>query len=737
MRGRTIFILLVALALCRCGVAAEADGIENGVHGYTPEGYVVPQAPEVRDRLEWFRDQKLALMMHFGLYSVPGIVESWPLSDADASWARKCVDWTADGDTFKRQYYGLNKSFNPIRFEPEKWAKIAKDCGFKYIIFTTKHHDGFCLYDSKYSDFKVTAPECPFSSNPRADIVKHVFDAFRAQGLGIGAYFSKPDWHHNDYWENYGIGHRTSRHPTYDVKKQPEKWARFKEYAHRQILEVVRNYRPDIIWLDGGQVKRGTELDIGIEKIIEEARAIDPRLISVDRCGGGSCENVITPEQFVPETPVAVPWESCITLGSNWGYFFDDKYKSSREIIHLLISIVAKGGNLALNVGPQPDGRLPGPAIERMRELGAWLKANGDGIYGTRSVPPFAAGDWRFTRKRANIYAIRLWKEGESGIQARTLSIPGVKAGEVASVRHLASGKELPFKPGAGGELELALPEKFVFDRYADAFALALKTERFDSALKRRLVKKFKTVREDTWYGYPRYSFNFNGCSAWIVEPRIASAKDNPWTWTMQWADAFVRRQGVLEMLARGWHHVTIDTFYHRMDENGLRVSRDFQRFLVEELGFSPKANLIGMSWGGFFSIRYANAFPDCVRRIYLDAPLLNFAGFPSACGKGGNLCDIIGSWGKSAPAEARLWTEDGRMPVNMASSVAKAKIPILLLYGAKDDVVLPKLNCELFARRFKEAGGELSIERRDTFKHHPHGLEGDELLRIVDFFSR
>ena len=458
------------LAAATAAFAAEIDdGIKDGTHGYTPKGYVQPKESEVRERLEWFKDQKLALMMHFGLYSTIGIRESWALSDADAKWSRREVTWTDDADEFKRQYYGLIRSFNPLRFEPEKWATAAKEGGFRYVIFTTKHHDGFCLFDSKYSDFKVTSPECPFSTDKRADIVKGVFDAFRAEGLGIGAYFSKPDFHNEDYWEGHGIGRTVNRRPTYDVKKNPEKWARFREYTKNQIVEIVRDYgKVDIIWLDGGQVRRRSGLDIKIEDIIAEARKYNPALISADRTAGGPCENVITPEQTVPKSPIAVPWESCITIGKWWGYRFDGEYKSVRQIVHMLIDVVAKGGNLALNVGPQPDGRLPHQALERMAALGAWLKVNGEAIYDTRPMPPFRKGDWAFTRNRKTgaEYAIRLWSEAEAHCGRQAL--PGIEA---AKVVHVGSGCEFACtNENAGAAFDL--PSDFKADANADVFMI-------------------------------------------------------------------------------------------------------------------------------------------------------------------------------------------------------------------------------------------------------------------------
>ena len=273
---------------CKNLTMEKDDCIVNGVHGYTPDGYVEPAEPDVRKRLEWFKDQKLGLMMHFGIYSLLGVVESWPLSDEDAWWSRRQIDWTDDGEALKRQYWDLRRSFNPVRLQPGKWASLARENGFRYLVFTTKHHDGFCLFDTKHTDFKVTNPECPFSKNPRADIVRNVFDAFRAEGLGIAAYFSKPDWHCEDFWEGHGVGRATTRLPTYDVAADPAKWSRFREFTKSQIVELVRDYGPvDIIWLDGGQVQRRCGLDIGIEEIIAEARKANPGLISVDRGAGG------------------------------------------------------------------------------------------------------------------------------------------------------------------------------------------------------------------------------------------------------------------------------------------------------------------------------------------------------------------------------------------------------------------------------------------------------------------
>lgn len=248
------------------------------------------------------------------------------------------------------------------------------------------------------------------------------------------------------------------------------------------------------------------------------------------------------------------------------------------------------------------------------------------------------------------------------------------------------------------------------------------------SSLRAKIAKRHKILGEDVWYGYRRTKFDFQGHEAWVVEPSTVAADGCPWTWTIQWAEAFVNRTGVLDLLKRGYHHVTIDLFDTRMDEKGLAVAVAYQKFLVEDLGFAPKANLIGMSWGGFFSTRYAAAHPANVRKIYLDAPLLNFDGF------GNPDYGRIGPWADRKPANG-VWATDPAMPVNMAEKIAAAKIPILLLWGGADNIVPPAHNCKLFVPRFKAAGGVITEMPRELFGHHPHGLDPDATQPIVDFF--
>ena len=177
------------------------DNIINGVHGASDaRKYVQPTDQLVLKKLEEFQDRKLGFMMHWSPATQLGVVESWAMVDKDREWSQMDVDWTEDMDEFREQYKNLQTTFNPIRFQPEKWAKLAKDNGFKYMLFTTKHHDGFCMWDTKTTDYKITSENCPFSKHKYADTVKHLYDAFRKEGIGIHTYFSKPDWSSEYYW---------------------------------------------------------------------------------------------------------------------------------------------------------------------------------------------------------------------------------------------------------------------------------------------------------------------------------------------------------------------------------------------------------------------------------------------------------------------------------------------------------------------------------------------------------
>lgn len=446
------------------------DGVINGVHTYTPSGYKEPPTALLQQRLSDFCDKKLGLMLHFGPYTNAGLIESWALCDQDAAWSQKQIDWTNDIDHFKRQYYGLSRSFNPIRFDPARWAKTAKEAGAGYVLFTMKHHDGFCMYDTAYTDYKVTAPDCPFSVEENADIARALFERCRAEGLWVAAYFSKPDWHHEDYWENHGIGYQTTRYPSYHTKQDPERWARFVRFLHAQVHEIADRYTPDILWFDGGWIRRETDTDPRMEELIAAVREKHPGILAANRTVTGCCEDFITPEQQFPPAPLTIPWESCMTLTECFSYRFGEHYITLRALIHRLVKIVARGGNLAINVSPQPDGALPQGAVARLQGLGAWLRAAGEAIYSTRICAPYEAGNLFYTRakKPGCIYAIALWKNAHAAPQSLTLPLASDK--KVKAVHALCCSRAIAFEQ-RGASLTLSLTN-FVQNPYADAFRI-------------------------------------------------------------------------------------------------------------------------------------------------------------------------------------------------------------------------------------------------------------------------
>jgi len=388
------------------------------------QAYFPDADTSVQRKLSAWQDLKFGLLMHWGPYSQWGIVESWSICPEDLSWATggRKVGVAESYNEYLEKYEALQKTFNPIKFNPEKWAAAAKSAGMKYMVFTTKHHDGFCMFDSKYTNYKITDPTTPFSTNARSNVTKEIFDAFRQKDFWIGAYFSKPDWHSDYFW--WKKFPPSDRNCNYSIAKHPEQWEKFVNFTHGQINELATNYgKLDILWLDGGWVRKTTDeevknylldvqegsrwirnpqnQDIRMAELVKEVRAKQPQLIVVDRAVPGPEQNYLTPEQHIPEQGLPYPWETCMTMGNSWSYVPNDVYKSAYVIIKNLVDIVSKGGNYLLNIGPSPDGELDPVAYSRLAEIGDWMNVNGEAIYGTKMYHSFSEGEnIRYTQSK-------------------------------------------------------------------------------------------------------------------------------------------------------------------------------------------------------------------------------------------------------------------------------------------------------------------------------------------------
>lgn len=404
----------------------------------------------LKARLEWFQDQKFGLILHWGTYALWDCCESWPLSPGD-EWARnddmEC--WTSRGkdiSLFQRDYWALNKQFNPVNYNPAVWAELAAEAGIKYVALTTKHHDGFCMWDTKTTEYKITGPDCPFHTDPRADVFKGLCDAFQAKGMAISAYYSKADWHTETYWDKSKP--ITTRQA--NTSGTPA-WDEFVRFSHEQIRELMTNYgKIDILWLDAGWVKKERNEDLDMEGMAAMARELQPGLIIANRTVGDEFEDFITPEHQIPDEPLDQPWESCLCMAENWKYHPRDKYRPTSEILRMLIEIVSKGGNFLLGVGPTSEGEFTPQAVERLKEIGAWMKVNSEAIYSTRAIAPYSEGSVKFTCKGDQIFAF-LMDEESTAFSALTPK-PG------SEVRLLGSDKNIDWSLDGQGRMQISLP---------------------------------------------------------------------------------------------------------------------------------------------------------------------------------------------------------------------------------------------------------------------------------------
>ncbi|MEI7832992.1 MAG: alpha-L-fucosidase [bacterium] len=324
---------------------------------------------DVMSRADWYVNDRFGMFIHWGLYAI----------QASGEW---CL--TRDAIPYD-EYRAFQQRFNPTEFDAEQWAGIAKDAGMKYMVFTTKHHDGFCMFDSPYTDWKIT--NTPF----KRDVTRELVTACNKNDLRVGLYHSLIDWMHPDYTLD-------EIHPLRNdekVKAEPRDQQRYATYLQQSLRYLFTRYgQIDILWLDftpqgkGPDDWRAGELDAMI-------RELQPNVLYDDRLGDKEKfpGDFTTPEQVLPATPVYVDgkrrvWEACVTMNSAWGYRADDaNFKPTRTLIHMLARCVSNDGNLLLNVGPDAHGRIPAESVKRLAEIGEWMRQNGESIYGAGMAP--------------------------------------------------------------------------------------------------------------------------------------------------------------------------------------------------------------------------------------------------------------------------------------------------------------------------------------------------------------
>ena len=413
--------------------------------------YIPPVEEDVKARLAEWQDLKFGMFIHWGAYSQLGIVESWSICPEDVDWQYKSRPADMPYFDYLKMYEGLKDTFNPVSFDPGKWADAAKYAGMKYVVFTTKHHDGFCMFDTHQTDYKVTDEGCAFHSDPRANIAKELFNAYRARGIKAGAYFSFPDWHSEDFW--WSRFPPKSRRINYNPHTFPEKWAAYQDFIAAQLDELTSGEYGDLMlmWYDMPVTDEGRTVEYDWERFAKIVRGNQPGMIMVGRGMRTIYENYQTPEQTIPEKALDFPWESCVTMANGWSYRRNPVYKSTRTLLKMLVQIVSRGGNFLLNVGPGPDGTLDDEAYERLKEIGDWMQVNSEGIYSTKAVAPYQDGPVYYTSKGDYVYAFYVPEDNEDEVLPEEIVIPSFVPVSSRGVTMLGTRKTLKWRKTADG----------------------------------------------------------------------------------------------------------------------------------------------------------------------------------------------------------------------------------------------------------------------------------------------
>ncbi len=395
-------------------------------------------APET-NRMAWFNEARFGMFIHWGIYSVPA--GEWNGNKGYGEWFQLETQMPRD------EYAKFAGQFDPEKFDAKAWVKVAKDAGMKYIVITSKHHDGFCMYDTKLTDYSIVKAT-PWHHDP----MKELADAARAAGLKFCFYYSVPDWHHPEFPAKY------SQHGFHGAPNSDADLNKYVEYVKGQIRELLTNYGPvSILWFDGGgsfkaEGDRRGEL-MHAQEIVDLIHQLQPNCLVNNRLGVPG--DYGTPEQKIPGVRPTNSFEVCMTLNQHWGYNkADKKFKSPQQVIRNLVDIASKGGNYLLNVGPTSEGVIPSESVDILHEVGTWMKRNGDSIYGTSASPLDAAPEWgRVTQKENEVY-LHVFDWPADG----KLVVKGLPA-KVERAELLDGGMRLNFE-SPDGAVTVMLPEK-------------------------------------------------------------------------------------------------------------------------------------------------------------------------------------------------------------------------------------------------------------------------------------